>query len=36
VIFAALIGLIFLKEHFGGRRIAAAAVVAAGIVLISA
>ena len=36
VIFAALIGMVFLKEHFGGRRIAAAVVIAAGIVLISA
>ena len=36
VIFAALIGLMFLKEHFGIRRVAAAAVIAAGIVLISA
>jgi drug/metabolite transporter (DMT)-like permease len=35
VIFAALIGMIFLKEGFGARRVAAAAVVAAGIVLIS-
>jgi drug/metabolite transporter (DMT)-like permease len=35
VIFAALIGMIFLKEHFGGRRVAAAVVIAAGIVLIS-
>jgi drug/metabolite transporter (DMT)-like permease len=35
VIFAALIGMIFLKERFGARRVAAAIVVAAGIVLIS-
>ena len=35
VIFAALIGMIFLKEGFGARRVAAAAVAAAGIVLIS-
>jgi uncharacterized membrane protein len=36
VIFAALIGMAFLKEHFGIRRVAAAAVIAAGIVLITA
>jgi drug/metabolite transporter (DMT)-like permease len=36
VIFAALIGMIFLKEGFGPRRVAAAVVIAAGIVLISA
>lgn len=36
VIFAALIGMIFLKERFGPRRVAAAVVIAAGIVLISA
>jgi len=36
VIFAALIGMMFLKEHFGIRRVAAAAVIAAGIVLITA
>jgi drug/metabolite transporter (DMT)-like permease len=35
VIFAALIGMTFLKERFGARRIAAAVVIAAGIVLIS-
>jgi drug/metabolite transporter (DMT)-like permease len=35
VIFAAAIGMIFLKEHFGARRVAAAVVIAAGIVLIS-
>ena len=35
VIFAALIGMIFLKERFGARRVAAAVVIAAGIVLIS-
>jgi drug/metabolite transporter (DMT)-like permease len=35
VIFAALIGMAFLKEHFGIRRVAAAAVIAAGIVLIT-
>jgi drug/metabolite transporter (DMT)-like permease len=35
VIFAALIGMMFLKEHFGIRRVAAAAVIAAGIVLIT-
>jgi drug/metabolite transporter (DMT)-like permease len=35
VIFAALIGMVFLKERFGTRRVAAAAVIAAGIVLIS-
>jgi drug/metabolite transporter (DMT)-like permease len=34
VIFAAIIGMVFLKERFGARRIAAAAVVATGIVLI--
>jgi drug/metabolite transporter (DMT)-like permease len=34
VIFAALIGMTFLKERFGARRIAAAVVIAAGIVLI--
>jgi drug/metabolite transporter (DMT)-like permease len=36
VIFAALIGMIFLKERFGTRRVAAAVVIAAGIVLITA
>lgn len=36
VVFAALIGMVFLKERFGTRRIAAAAVIAAGIVLIAA
>jgi drug/metabolite transporter (DMT)-like permease len=36
VIFAALIGMIFLKERFGARRVAAAVVIAVGIVLISA
>ena len=36
VIFAALIGMAFLKEQFGIRRVAAAAVIAAGIVLITA
>ena len=36
VIFAALIGMLFLRERFGARRVAAAAVIAAGIVLISA
>jgi drug/metabolite transporter (DMT)-like permease len=36
VIFAALIGMVFLKERFGTRRIAAAAVIATGIVLITA
>ena len=36
VIFAAVIGMIFLKEHFGARRVAAAAVIATGIILISA
>jgi drug/metabolite transporter (DMT)-like permease len=36
VIFAALIGMVFLKERFGARRIAAAAVIATGIVLITA
>jgi drug/metabolite transporter (DMT)-like permease len=36
VIFAALIGMMFLKERLGTRRMAAAIVVAAGIVLISA
>jgi drug/metabolite transporter (DMT)-like permease len=36
VIFAALIGTVFFKERFGVRRIAAAAVIAAGIVLIAA
>jgi drug/metabolite transporter (DMT)-like permease len=36
VIFAAFIGMMFLKEHFGIRRVAAAAVIAAGIVLITA
>jgi drug/metabolite transporter (DMT)-like permease len=35
VVFAALIGMIFLKERFGPRRVAAAVVIAAGIVLIS-
>ncbi len=33
---AALIGMVFLKERSGTRRVAAAAVVAAGIVLITA
>jgi drug/metabolite transporter (DMT)-like permease len=36
VIFAALIGMVFVKERFGNRRVAAAAVIAAGIVLITA
>lgn len=36
VIFAALIGMAFLKERFGIRRVVAAAVIAAGIVLITA
>jgi drug/metabolite transporter (DMT)-like permease len=36
VIFAALIGMIFLKERFGTRRVAAAVMIAAGIVLITA
>jgi drug/metabolite transporter (DMT)-like permease len=36
VIFAALIGMVFLKERFGARRVAAAVVIAAGIALISA
>jgi drug/metabolite transporter (DMT)-like permease len=35
VIFAALIGMLFLNERFGLRRLAAAAVIAAGIVLIA-
>lgn len=35
VIFAAVIGMVALRERFGTRRIAAAAVIAAGIVLIS-
>jgi drug/metabolite transporter (DMT)-like permease len=35
VIFAALIGAVFLKERFGARRVASAFVIAAGIVLIS-
>jgi drug/metabolite transporter (DMT)-like permease len=35
VIFAALIGMVFLRERFGTRRVAAAVVIAAGIVLIS-
>jgi uncharacterized membrane protein len=34
VIFAALIGAIFLRERFGGRRVLAAVAIAAGIVLI--
>lgn len=36
VIFAALIGMVFLRERFGVRRVAAAVVIAAGIVLITA
>jgi drug/metabolite transporter (DMT)-like permease len=36
VIFAALIGMVFLKERFGPRRVAAAVMIATGIVLISA
>jgi multidrug transporter EmrE-like cation transporter len=36
VIFAALIGMVVLRERFGARRVAAAAVIAAGILLISA
>jgi drug/metabolite transporter (DMT)-like permease len=36
VIFAALIGMAFLKERFGVRRVAAAVVIAAGVVLITA
>lgn len=35
VIFAAILGVIFLKEPFGARRIVASAVLAAGIVLIA-
>jgi len=35
VIFAVLIGMIFLKEHFGARRVAAAVVIATAIVMIS-
>jgi drug/metabolite transporter (DMT)-like permease len=35
VVFAALIGMLFLKEQFGPRRVAAAVVIAAGVVLIS-
>ena len=35
VIFAALIGMIFLKERFGARRVAAAVVIATAIVMIS-
>ncbi len=35
VIFAAVIGMVFLKEGFGARRVAAAVVIATGIVLIS-
>jgi drug/metabolite transporter (DMT)-like permease len=36
VVFAALIGMVFLKERFGTRRVVAAALIATGIVLISA
>jgi drug/metabolite transporter (DMT)-like permease len=36
VIFAALIGMVFLRERFGARRVVAAVVIAAGIVLITA
>jgi len=36
VIFAALIGMVALKESFGTRRVAAAIVIAAGIILIAA
>ncbi|MGO9080503.1 MAG: EamA family transporter [Streptosporangiaceae bacterium] len=36
VIFAALIGMVFLREQFGPRRAAAAAVIAAGIILMAA
>ena len=35
VVFAALIGMMLFAERFGGRRVAAAVLVAAGIVLIS-
>ena len=35
VIFAALIGMVLLRERFGVRRVAAAAVIAAGIIMIS-
>lgn len=35
VVFAAIIGSIFLREGFAGRRVSAAAVVVAGIVLLS-
>ena len=35
VVFAAIIGSVFLREGFAGRRVAAAAVVVAGIVLLS-
>ena len=33
---AALIGMIFFKERFGKRRVAAAALIATGIILITA
>jgi drug/metabolite transporter (DMT)-like permease len=36
VVFAAVIGAVALKERFGGRRVAAALLVAAGILLIAA
>jgi drug/metabolite transporter (DMT)-like permease len=35
VIFAALLGMVLLRERFGVRRVAAAAVIAAGIIMIS-
>ncbi len=36
VVFAALIGMVFLRERFGARRTAAAVVIAAGIILMAA
>lgn len=36
VVFAAIIGAVALKERFGGRRVAAAFLVAVGILLIAA
>jgi drug/metabolite transporter (DMT)-like permease len=36
VVFAALIGMVFFRERFGTRRVAAAIVIAVGIILISA
>jgi drug/metabolite transporter (DMT)-like permease len=35
VVFAALIGMIFLRERFGARRVAASLLIAVGIILVA-